>query len=126
MINENLKVEDFEISSRFLLDELPQRRDMAEWCKSFGSEWYIPAREELITLNNVIDIVNKTMADNYDISEYDGYYDEIYWSSSQYTSSWAWAVCVSENVAGAPSHEGGWYGGLDKSQINWVVAMKKF
>ena len=26
MINENLKVEDFEISSRFLLDELPQRR----------------------------------------------------------------------------------------------------
>lgn len=100
--------------------------DMAEWCKSFGSEWYIPARGELITLNDVIGIVNKTMSDNYDISEYDGYYDEIYWSSSQYTLTSAWAVCISENEAGVPLHKGGWYGGLEKTQINWVVAMKKF
>lgn len=59
-----------------------------EWCRAKGEEWYLPSREELMLLYEVVDKVNKTLHDKSKIV-LEG---NIYWSSTELSEFCAWSV----------------------------------
>ena len=63
-----------------------------EWCRAKGEEWYLPSREELMLLYEVVDKVNKTLHDKSKIV-LEG---NIYWSSTELSEFCAWYVGMTD------------------------------
>ncbi len=102
-------------------NKMPSYSPAAKWCREKGSGWYCPARSELVTLSNNVAKVNATLA-AHGWSEHEGFY----WSSTEYTSSCAYIVCItsSGNYMGYSS---GWYGYNSKwVEYRFVCAVKQF
>lgn len=92
----------------------------ANWIKNnLGSEWYCPARGELVSLGKVASSVNATMSQN-GYSPIAGFF----WSSTEYSSNNAYIVCVASNTY--MGYNTGWYGYNTKDEPNSILGIKKF
>ncbi len=68
-------------------DKVMQRGDSNQypafvWCRNKGADWYLPAKEELITIYNNKSAINSTLAEYG--TKLDRYRYSYYWSSTEY------------------------------------------
>lgn len=68
----------------------------AAWCRTKGSEWYLPSLGELCALNSVRQIVNEGLSNHVPGASIgiDGYF----WSSSEYNNQSAWRIMFGGGV----------------------------
>ena len=79
-------------------DKVMQRGDSDQypafvWCRNKGADWYLPAKDELMTIYNNKSAINSTLA------KYGAQLEDYwYWSSTEYEDYapefWAWLVSM--------------------------------
>ena len=82
------------------------------WCSDYGAGWYLPTREELKMIYTNKSEINSTLSAN-GFTRLNG---DHYWSSTEYSSSEAWSVNLSDGYTGTYS----------KSYNNYVRAVSAF
>ena len=82
------------------------------WCADYGTDWYLPARNELKTIYNNKSTINSILS-AYGYTSLDASY---YWSSTEQFNSWAYTLKISD---------GGSYG-YEKSNQYTVRAVLAF
>ena len=64
------------------------------WCRDIGSNWYMPSKEELLTMYRNKDIINATLSKQ-GCTKLTGWY----WSSTEYGGWFAWGVFMGNGFA---------------------------
>jgi hypothetical protein len=64
------------------------------WCASLGNGWYLPTKDELLTIYENLDKLNATL-ERRDVEKIGNYY---YWSSTEYNADRAWLVNVYDGI----------------------------
>ena len=85
-----------------------------EWGKQLTDGWYVPSRDELITLFKVSEVVNNKLKEVGDGLSLGGYC--FYWSTTEFGVDFAWIVRLSKDS----------WGGSCKSNDFCVRAVSKF
>ena len=88
------------------------------WCKNHGKGWYLPAKNELVTLGYNYSVVKSSFIN----SGYSAPPASIYWSSTEYDDDHAYIVCV----GGTSGYQSGWTSWVNKDNGETVIAVKKF
>lgn len=62
--------------------------EACDWCASLGTGWYLPTKDELLTIFRNLDKLNATLVRR-EVEKIGNYY---YWSSAEYSADRAWLV----------------------------------
>ena len=65
-----------------------------KWCADLGDGWYLPAKEELLTIYKYKDKLNPKLTDKL--------HERRYWSSTEYNAFWAWLVYMGTGYTDYP------------------------
>ena len=91
------------------------------WCASLGEGWYLPAKEELLSISRVKNKLNNTLADK---GEKIGEGDRSYWCWSSTEGDYQWGS--GEFSAWGVSMDIGYPGSSGKYDDNYVRAVSAF
>ena len=79
-----------------------------KWCAELGKDWYLPAKEELLTIYRRKEMLNSQLDEKID--------GELTWSSTEYNDLCAWGVYMNDGLNG----------NLIKSNLSYVRAVSAF
>lgn len=86
--------------------------EACDWCASLGNGWYLPTKDELLTIYENLDELNATLGRR-DVEKIGNYY---YWSSTEYSADRAWLVRMLD----------GFTFNTDKNYYGYVRAVSAF